>query len=125
MSFSIFMFIYAAVTAVFGLPLVVATSEILGFYGMEPDASLLLIPRLLGAVLISLAVLTWLARNLDDSEARQAIVTALLAGEATGFCIAFDAQMRGVFNAMGWSIVFVYLFFSLGLAYFRFSKQQS
>ncbi len=115
------MVLYAVITVCFGLPLVLATSHILSFFGLEPYASLLLISRLLGAVLISVAVLAWLGRSLQTSEARQVIVSALLAGEIIGLLIALNGQVTGVFNAMGWLIVVVYLFFSLGLAYFRFS----
>ena len=125
MKFSTFMVIYAILSAAFGLGFVLAPGQILPLYGVAPDAALRLIGQLFGAVLLSLALLTWLARNFNDTEARRAIVLALLAGEAIGFILAFIGQLNGVLNALGWLVVVVYLFLALGLAYFQFSKPSS
>ena len=123
MKFNTFMVIYALVSAVFGLGFVFTPGLILPIYGVEPDAALRLIGQLFGAVLISLALLAWLVRNLRDSETRHAVILALLVGETLGFILAIIGQFNGVFNALGWSVVFVYLFFALGLAYLQFSNQ--
>ena len=125
MKFNTFMVIYAVVSAVFGLGFVLIPGQLLPIYGVEPDAALRLIGQFFGAVLISLALLTWLVRNLSDSDSRRAIVLALFVGETIGFILALLGQLKGVFNALGWSVVVVYLFFALGLAYFQFSKPTS
>ena len=125
MKFSTFMVIYAVLSAAFGLGFVLAPGQILPLYGVAPDAALRLIGQLFGAVLISLALLTWLARNISDTEARRAIVLALLVGEALGFILALIGQLNGVLNALGWLVVAVYLFLALGLAYFQFSRSAS
>ena len=125
MKFSTFMVIYAVVSAAFGLGFVLMPGQILPIYGVEPDAALKLIGQFLGAAILSLAILTWLVRNLSDSEARRAIVLALLVGEAIGFIFALIGQFNGILNVLGWSVVLVYLVFTLGLAYFQFSKSAS
>ncbi|MGD8406240.1 MAG: hypothetical protein PVJ21_21470 [Anaerolineales bacterium] len=125
MKFSTFMMIYAVVSAVFGLGFVLMPGQLLPIYGVEPDAALRLIGQFFGAALLSLALLAWLARNLRNTEARRAIVLALLVGETLGFIFALIGQINGIFNVMGWSVVVVYLFFALGLAYFQFSKPTS
>jgi len=125
MKFSTFMVIYAAVSAAFGLGFVLMPGQLLPIYGVEPDAALKLIGQFFGAALVSLALLTWLVRNLSDSEARRAIVLALFVGETLGFIFALIGQLNGIFNVMGWSVVVVYLVFTLGLAYFQFSKPAS
>ena len=125
MKFSTFMVIYALVSAVFGLGFVLMPGQILPIYGVEPDAALRLIGQFFGAALLSLALLSWLARNLSDSESRRAIVLALLVGEAIGFIFALIGQFNGILNVLGWSVVVVYLIFTLGLAYFQFSKPAS
>ena len=125
MKFSTFMVIYALVSAVFGLGFVLMPGQILPIYGVEPDAALRLIGQFFGAALLSLAILSWLARNLSDSESRRAIVLALLVGEAIGFIFALIGQFNGILNVLGWSVVIVYLIFTLGLAYFQFSKPAS
>ena len=122
MKFSTFTVIYAVVSAVFGLGFVLMPGQLLPIYGVEPDAALRLIGQFFGAALLSLAILSWLVRNLSDSETRRAIILALFVGEALGFILALIGQLNGIFNVMGWSVVVVYLFFALGLAYFQFSK---
>lgn len=125
MKFSTFMLVYAIVSAVFGLGFVLMPGQILPIYGVEPDAALNLVGQFLGAALVSLALLTWLVRNLSDSETRRAIVLALLVGESIGFILSLIGQLNGIFNVMGWSVVAVYLLFALGLAYFQFSNPAS
>jgi hypothetical protein len=125
MKFSTFMVIYAVVSAVFGLGFVLMPGQLLPIYGVEPDAALRLIGKFFGAALLSLALLAWLVRNLSDSEARRAIILALFVGETLGFIIAFISQLNGILNVLGWSVVVVYLVFTLGLAYFQFSKTAS
>ena len=119
------MVIYALVSAVFGLGFALMPGQLLPIYGVEPDAALRLIGQFFGAALLSLALLSWLARNLSDSESRRAIVLALLVGEAIGFIFALIGQFNGILNVLGWSVVVVYLIFTLGLAYFQFSKPAS
>ena len=122
MKFSTFTVIYTVVSAVFGLGFVLMPGQILPIYGVEPDATLKLVGQFFGAALLSLAILSWLVRNLSDSETRRAIILALFVGEALGFILALIGQLNGIFNVIGWSVVVVYLFFALGLAYFQFSK---
>lgn len=125
MKFSTFMVIYAILSAVFGLGFVLVPGQLLPIYGVEPDAPLRLIGQLFGAVLVSLALLAWSVRNFSDSEARRAIVLALLVGETLGFILALIGQLNGVLNVLGWLVVVIYLFLALGLAYFQFSKPAS
>jgi uncharacterized membrane protein len=119
------MVIYAVITVVFAIGFVLAPGQMLSIYGVEPDAPSRLIGQFFGAVLISLALLTWLARGFGNSEARRAIVLALLAGETVGLIVALMGQLNGVLNVLGWSAVAVYLFFALGLAYFQFGRSAS
>ena len=125
MKFSTFTVIYTVVSAVFGLGFVLMPGQLLLIYGVEPDAALRLIGQFFGAAIISLAILAWLVRNLSNSEARQAIVLALFVGETLGFVMALIGQLNGILNALGWSVVVVYLVFALGLAYFQFFKPAS
>ena len=125
MKFNTFMLVYAVISAVFGLGFVFIPGLLLPLYGVEPDAPLRLIGQLFGAVLVSLALLAWLVRNLRDSETQRPVIISLLVGEALGFILALIGQLNGVFNALGWSVIAVYLFFTLGLAYLLFSKSAS
>jgi hypothetical protein len=120
MKLSAFLVINAIIAAVFGVTFVLVPGQVLSLYGIVGDAPLEYMGQLFGAALVSFAVLTWWVRNVPDSEARRAILLALLVGDAIGFVVALIAQLGGVVTALGWSTVAIYLLLAIGLAYFRF-----
>ena len=125
MTYKRFMVVYAILTFVFGLGFILSPGIILPIYGIEPNAAIIFLANLFGAVLISLALLAWLSRKFSANEARQVIILALLIGEALGLVLAFIGQINGVLNDLGWFIVLIYLIMTLGLAYFQFIKSRS
>ena len=122
MKFNTFMLIYAVVSLLFGIGFVLAPALVLSVYGVDADLSFRYIGQLLGAALISLGVLSWSVRSAGDSDVRKAVLSSLLIGEVIGFVLAVIGQMTGALNVLGWSVVFVYLLLSAGLAYFRFAS---
>lgn len=103
-----------------GFTLVPATA--LTLYGISLSEPGLLVARLYGASVLGYAVLTWSARNTEESEARGAIVLALFVGFVIGFIVSLVGQLSGVVNALGWSTVVIYLAFALAYGYFQFMK---
>ena len=81
--------------------------------------------RLFGSALIGFALLTWMARNATDSDARRAIVLALFISECIGFIVTLIGQINNVVNVLGWSSVAIYLLLALGFGYFQFFKNAS
>jgi len=79
--------------------------------------------RFYGSAMLGYGVLTWLARNVDDSPARRAIVRSLIVSFAVGLVVALWGQKTGVVNALGWLTVALYLFFTLGYAYLQNPKK--
>jgi len=122
MKFKTFASSYALVSIVFGAGFLAAPGLLLSIYGVKTDLSFNYIGQLFGAALISLAALAWLGRNISEPQARNAIVLALLVGEAIGFVVALIGQFNGALNMLGWSVVAVYLLLAAGLAYFYFAK---
>ncbi len=117
--------VYAVVSAAFGLAFVFVPETSLALYGITLGPGGILIARLFGAALLEFALLSWLARNAGDSEARKAIILAIFVGEAVGFIVALFGQLSGVVNALGWSTVAVYLLLALGFGYFPFMKPKT
>ncbi len=120
MTLSALMIVNAFIAVVFGLGFVFAPGQVTSFYSAEVGATLDFVAQLFGAALLAFAVLTWVARNAPDSEARRAILLALFVGDGVGFVIALIAQLGGVVNALGWSTVAIYLLLAIGFGYFRF-----
>ncbi|MDH3291304.1 MAG: hypothetical protein OEO20_10570 [Gemmatimonadota bacterium] len=124
MQLSALMIVNAIVAVVFGLGFVLAPGQVTSFYSPEVGATLEYVAQLFGAALLGFAVLTWVARNAPDSEARRAILLALFVGDGVGFVIALIAQLGGIVNALGWSTVAIYLVLAIGFGYFRFAAKQ-
>jgi hypothetical protein len=122
MKLSTMFIIYAAISAIFGLAFVIVPETSLALYGITLGPGGILIARLFGAALLEFALLSWLARNAGDSEARKAIILAVFIGEAVGFIVVLLGQLSGEVNALGWSTVAVYLLLALGFGYFQFMK---
>jgi hypothetical protein len=101
---------------------VLVPGPVLSLYGVEASATLKYAGQLLGAAYVGFAVLTWSARNANDSAARRAIILALFIGDAVGFVVALIGQLNNVVGALGWSTVAIYLLLALGFGYFQFAK---
>ena len=114
--------INAVVAGIFGVLFVLVPGKVFSNYGVEPNPPLNYMGQLFGAALVTIAVLTWSARNVTDSGARKSIVLALFVGNAVGFIVSLLGQLGGVVNALGWSTVAIYLLLALGFAYFQFGK---
>ena len=119
------MTINAIVAIVFGVTFVIVPAQVYSLYDITPDAQLKYVGQLFGAALIGFALLTWMARNATDSDARRAIVLALFIADGIGFVVALIGQLSNVVNALGWSTVAIYLLLALGFGYFQFFKPAS
>ena len=125
MKLSNLLVIAAAIAAVFGVAFVVASGPLLAIYGITLDKAGTLVAQLFGALLISLAVLNWFARNVTDPAARRAVVLGNLSGDVVGFVVILLGQLAGIPNALGWSNVAIYLLLALGFAYVQFMEPRS
>ena len=112
--------INAIVAVLFGLAFVFMPATLLSYYGVKLSAAGLIVAQLLGAAYIGYSLLTWLARNKEQSEARKAIVLAMLVSFAIGLVVSLIGQFSGELNALGWLNVVIFLFFTLGYGYFQF-----
>lgn len=122
MKLNALMTVNAVVAGVFGIAFVIVPGRLISMYGATADAPLLYTGQLFGAALLALAILTGLARNATESEARRAIVLGIAFGNTVGFVVALIGQVRGVVNALGWLTVAIYLLLALGFAYFAFRR---
>lgn len=114
--------INAIVAFVFGLAFVLVPETSISLYGITLSPGGVIVAQLYGVSLLGYAVLTWFARNAGESEARRAIVLALVISFTIGFIVALLGQLSGVLNALGWSTVAIYLLLALGYGYFQFMK---
>lgn len=71
--------------------------------------------------MIGVLLLCWLAREAAPSAVRTAITWDLVVYDAIGLIVSLLYQLQGAMNALGWSIVGIYLFLTLGFGYFLIS----
>jgi len=119
------MVIKAIVCLVFGILLLLVPGVLMSLYGLTLDSGGIFFARLYGASLLGNLMLTWFARNAEDSIERKAIILDLFVYNAIGLVVALLAQLSGMMNPLGWSIIVIYLFFTLGFGYFQFVKQSA
>ena len=97
-------------------------TTVVNLYGVTPGPAVNLVGQFFGVELIAVGLLSWLARNVMDSEAQGAITLAFLVSNVIGLIISIIGTLSGVLNTFGWSAVVIYLVLSLGYAYFQFMK---
>ncbi|MFC1550022.1 hypothetical protein ACFL46_01875 [Candidatus Neomarinimicrobiota bacterium] len=123
MKFKIVMEIKAIVCLGFGLVLLFVPNTLMSLLGTSLGEAGIFMARVYGATLFGNMFLTWQAKTIEESVAKKAIIKDLFVYDAIGFIVALSAQLSGLFNALGWTIVIVYLFFTIGFGY-QFSTKK-
>ena len=116
------MVVKAIVCLGFGVLLLAIPGQLMSLYGVTLQEGGVLMARLYGASLVGTLILTWFSRNDPGSEALRAAVLGLFVYDAIGLVVAVLAMLSGVMNALGWSVVAIYLFLTIGDGYFYFMK---
>ena len=122
MKFKTVMIIKAIVCLGFGPLLLLVPGWLLNILGTSYGPGAALTAREYGAALIGNLLLTWLARNAEASAARSAIIWNLFVYDAIALVVTLIIQLSGGLNILGWGIVAVYLFFTLGFGYLLLPK---
>ena len=107
-----------------GIPILIATDFTYSIFGATLAAGGVFAAREYGASMMGNLMLTWFARNSQESDARWAIILALFVYDAVGLVITLIAILSGALNPISWLIVALYLFFTLGFGYFLLQKRQ-
>ena len=123
MTFRTLLIIKAFVCLVFGIFLLLAPGMLLGLLGAELNEGGTFTAREYGAALVGTLLLTWFAKDVKAADARRAILLDLLIYDLIGVVITFLVVVSGVMNVLGWAILVVYLFFTLGAGYLLFKER--
>ena len=115
--------IKAIVCLCIGLPILFLPNFTYSIFGATLAAGGVFAAREYGASMMGNLMLTWFARNSKESDARWAIILALFIYDAVGFVITLMAVISHALNLLGWLIVALYLFFTLGFGYFLMQKK--
>jgi hypothetical protein len=124
MKFKTLMIIKAVVCLGFGPLLLFVPGPLLTLLGSSFGPGAAITAREYGAALLGNLMLTWFARNAEESVARRAIVLDLFVYDAIAFVAMLLIQLSGGLNLLGWGIVAIYLFFTLGFGYFLLPQKK-
>ena len=123
MTFRTLLIIKAIVCLVFGLFLLLAPGTLLNLLGTALNDGGTFTAREYGAALIGTLLLAWFAKDVKAADARGAILLDLLIYDFIGMVVTFSVVLSGVLNVLAWSIVVVYLFFTVGSGYLLFKER--
>jgi len=116
--------IKAIVCLCLGVPILLVPNFIYSIFGATLAAGGIFAAREYGASMMGNLMLTWFARNSQESDARWAIILALFVYDAIGVIVTLVAILSGALNPLVWLVVALYLFLALGFGYFLFSKRK-
>lgn len=106
-----------AVCLPFGLAFVLVPTPVAALYGVHTaDPGAVLMTRYFGATMLMYAAALWAARDLRDPAAQRRAAAALAAAVACGLVVTMHGVVGGALNALGWSSVGIYAFFTLAWA---------
>jgi len=125
MKFKTLMVIKAVVCLGFGPLLLFLPGPLLTLLGSTFVPGAALTAREYGAALIGNLMLTWFARNAEESVVRRAIILDLFVYDAIALVATLLIQLSGGLNLLGWGIVAVYLFFTVGFGYFLLPQKKA
>lgn len=97
----------AALMLFFGFGFIFLPRLVFSIYGVALDPGGVMLARVAGTAIFSLAVLAWLGRNTRVPEATRVVVAALCCFFVIKSIVTLVAQLSGVFNALGWSILLI------------------
>lgn len=123
MTFRTLLIIKAVVCLVFGIILLLVPSELVALLGSQLNDGGVFTAHEYGAALIGTFLLARFAKNVKAADARGAILLDLMVYDAIGVVITLLVVLPGVFNALGWGIVVIYLFFTVGSAYLLLAEK--
>ena len=123
MNFSLVCLIGIFTTVPFGAAFLLTPEAVGAQYGLSGwNAGTLFVARLLGATLLYAAGALVAVRNTTDIRIQKNIATFFALSSAISAAVSVQAVTSGVVNAVGWSTVAIYAFFTVAWASLAFRK---
>ena len=90
--------------------------------GVTLDETSTTFARMVGSLIISLPVLLFFARKSASSEFKRGVVYCIFTYLFASTIILLITQIKGLMNAMGWSVVILHLVFLLWFGYYLINQ---
>ncbi len=122
MNFKTLSIIKALVCLAFGPAFLILPGFVLELFGLDIGPAANLTARLYGATLLGNLLLAYLSRDAEPSKLRKVISWDLFIYDLAALVVVLILQVQGLMNVLGWGVVFIYLFFSVGYGFFLLPK---
>ncbi len=119
---STFLAISAFIAIIFGLVMFIMPGRASGMYSIAMSEGAKAMERYLGAFLVSIGIMNWIARKADDSLALRAILYGNLAVHALTLVTDLLAITSGAVTSQAWGSAVLHVVFGAGFAYYAFAK---
>jgi hypothetical protein len=86
--------------------------------GVTLDETSTTFARMFGSLLISIPILVFFARKSSSTEFKRGVIYCGFIYLLASTVVLLITQIKGLMNAMGWSIVILHLVFTLWFGYF-------
>ena len=110
----------ALVAFVFALGLLLGPTTVLQLFSLTTGNTEKLLAQLIGASLAGFGLLSWFARDFEDSKAHDGAAITLFTFNVIAFVVSLLAVLSNVWRSTGWIAVIIFLLFALGYGYFQF-----
>jgi len=110
--------VYLIVEAIFGIGFLFVPGLLMDPMGLTLDETSTTFARMVGSLIISLPVLLFFARKSASSEFKRGVVYCIFTYLLASTIILLINQIKGLMNAMGWSVVILHLVFLLWFGYY-------
>jgi hypothetical protein len=110
--------VYLIVEAIFGIGFLFVPGLLMDPMGVTLDETSTTLARMVGSLIISLPVLLFFARKSASSEFKRGVVYCIFIYLLASTIILLITQIKGLMNAMGWSIVILHLVFLVWFGYY-------
>ena len=123
MNFHTLMIATAVATIGFGAGFIIAPTSLGSLYGLSSTPTSEFALRMYATALIGIGLLAWLIRQSQNRDIQKPVLLAFFVTDFGGLLVALFANLAGMMNALGWSLVVLLLLFSAAYAYLRFAQQ--
>jgi hypothetical protein len=119
MKLSTYAILVAILSLVFGLEFLFIPVKIAAFYGGKVDDGNILIARMLGTTFCFLGLIFWSFRKIPVTDPIWSKLLLLsLIYDVVQLVLSIMAQLNGLMNAMGWTVIGTYVLLCIGSAYY-------
>lgn len=122
MNFRNLMIISAVLALGFGIGFLALPDFLASLYGLDLTRAGTFVARLLGVELAGYGILAWFLRHVLELHVQRLVLLAFFITDASGFILSLLSQLSGLMNPTGWSMVAIYLLFSIAFGYLYVAK---